>query len=339
MILSDSHKIIAILLLALCLGIFAFYAIGVGTFSIPHETMTAMLFGQIDDVSNTAQFIIFDTRIPSIIASIVVGGSLALSGALYQGIIGNPLVSPSILGVLNGASFGAALGMLLGLNVLGIEMLCFAFGIFAMCIAILLSQIFDGRRSILMLILGGMISSSFFGAGVSVLKILADPYNTLPNIVFWLMGSLSGISGFGFPLIFASLIFIISLLFSILFARYVDILNLDDESAQALGVNVKLMRLVFVILATFLASCSVTLGGIIGWVGLVIPHIARFMIGANHRFMLPFCALFGALFLLFCDTLARGLLSTEIPLGILTSIFGIPVFVTILYINKRAMHG
>lgn len=332
------RKILFILVLACTLVGFALYAIGVGTLSISYHKIVAMIFGFAHDILDLENFIVFEVRIPRIIASIVVGGSLALSGALYQGIIGNPLVSPSILGVLNGASFGAALGMLLGLNVLGIEMLCFVFGIFAMCIAMLLSQIFDGRRSILMLILGGMISSSFFGAGVSVLKLLADPYNTLPNIVFWLMGSLSGISGFGFPLIFASLIFIISLLLSLLFARYVDILNLDDESAQALGVNVKLMRLVFVILATFLASCSVTLGGIIGWVGLVIPHIARFMMGANHRFMLPFCALFGALFLLFCDTLARGLLSTEIPLGILTSIFGIPVFVMILYINKRAVN-
>lgn len=332
------RKILFILVLACTLVGFALYAISVGTLSISYHKIFAMIFGFAHDILDLENFIVFEVRIPRIIASIVVGGSLALSGALYQGIIGNPLVSPSILGVLNGASFGAALGMLLGLNVLGIEMLCFVFGIFAMCIAMLLSQIFDGRRSILMLILGGMISSSFFGAGVSVLKLLADPYNTLPNIVFWLMGSLSGISGFGFPLIFASLIFIISLLLSLLFARYVDILNLDDESAQALGVNVKLMRLVFVILATFLASCSVTLGGIIGWVGLVIPHIARFMMGANHRFMLPFCALFGALFLLFCDTLARGLLSTEIPLGILTSIFGIPVFVMILYINKRAVN-
>lgn len=338
MVTLSVRKILFILVLACTLVGFALYAISVGTLSISYHKIVAMIFGFAHDILDLENFIVFEVRIPRIIASIVVGGSLALSGALYQGIIGNPLVSPSILGVLNGASFGAALGMLLGLNVLGIEMLCFVFGIFAMCIAMLLSQIFDGRRSILMLILGGMISSSFFGAGVSVLKLLADPYNTLPNIVFWLMGSLSGISGFGFPLIFASLIFIISLLLSLLFARYVDILNLDDESAQALGVNVKLMRLVFVILATFLASCSVTLGGIIGWVGLVIPHIARFMMGANHRFMLPFCALFGALFLLFCDTLARGLLSTEIPLGILTSIFGIPVFVMILYINKRAVN-
>ncbi|TLD81499.1 iron ABC transporter permease [Helicobacter sp. MIT 05-5293] len=338
MIALSARKILWIVLLACALVGFALYAIGVGTLSISYHKIFAMIFGSAQDVAGLEDFVVFEVRIPRIIASIVVGGSLALSGALYQGIIGNPLVSPSILGVLNGASFGAALGMLLGFNVLGMEALCFAFGIFAMSIAVLLSQLFDGRRSILMLILGGMISSAFFGAGVSVLKLLADPYNTLPNIVFWLMGSLSGISGFSFPLVFASVIFVLSFIFSTLFARYVDILNLDDESAHALGVNVKLMRLVFVVMATFLASCSVTLGGIIGWVGLVIPHIARFIIGANHRFMLPFCALFGALFLLFCDSLARGLLSTEIPLGILTSIFGIPIFVAILYTTKRAVN-
>lgn len=306
------------------------FALSIGEVHISISQMFALI---ISPDSSTESFILNDTRLPRVIAAIVIGGALALSGALYQGIIGNPLVSPSILGVLSGASFGAAFAMLLGMSILGMEIMCFIFGIIAMCLSVALSFLFDRTLSILMLILGGIIVSSLFGAGVSVLKILADPYNTLPNIVFWLMGSLASIQTY--PLLVASGIFVVGIVISLLLSRQIDILNLPSESAATLGVNVRKSRIIFILIATLLASSSVALGGLIGWIGLVIPHIARFIMGANHRFMLPFCAIFGALFLLICDTLARSLASVEIPIGIVTSIFGIPVFVVILYINKR----
>lgn len=304
-------------------------ALSLGEISISFKELFHLLFSP---NSSLQSLILHETRIPRVIGAIVVGASLALSGALYQGIIGNPLVSPSILGVLSGASFGAALGMLFNLSILGIEAMCFLFGLLAMGFALILSFAFDGYKSILMLILGGMISSSFFGAGVSVLKILADPYNTLPNIVYWLMGSLRDIQQA--PLYFACIILTLSLLSCLYFSKQIDILSLDEESAHSLGVDIKKMRLVFILIATLLASCSVAIGGLIGWVGLIIPHIARFLIGSNHHLMLPFCACFGAGFLLICDTLSRTLTSTEIPIGILTSAFGIPVFILIL-INRR----
>ncbi|KAA6224875.1 MULTISPECIES: FecCD family ABC transporter permease [unclassified Campylobacter] len=324
------NKLYFIVILCILLVILSIIALGVGSYNISSLNALKLIFSN-ENTNET--LIIFQTRLPRIISAIVVGASLAMSGALYQGVIANPLVSPGILGVLSGASFGAALAMVLGFSTIGIEILCFICGILAMCVSLFLSMIFDKNKSILMLILGGIISSSFFGAGVSVIKILADPYNTLPNIVFWLMGSLAFIKEL--PLIILSLFLIFALIFCILSARVVDILNLDYESAMSLGINVKRTRLIFILIATFLASASVALGGLIGWVGLVMPHIARFIIGANHRLMLPFCALFGACFLLICDTLARSMTQTELPIGILTSVFGIPIFASILFINKK----
>lgn len=224
--------------------------------------------------------------------------------------------------------------MILGFSMLGIEILSFAFGIGAMCVALLLSFIFDRNKGILMLILGGIIASSFFGAGVSFLKIVADPYKTLPDITYWLLGSLAFVSEF--PLVVLCVVAICSIIICVILANYIDILNLDKDSAQTLGINVVFMRLIFIVIATLLASCSVAVGGLIGWIGLVIPHIARFVIGANHRFSTIFAFLFGALFLLVCDTLARSLAMTEIPLGIVTATLGIPIFVVILIFNKSA---
>lgn len=314
-----------------CCGVLA---LSLGNFHIHFDNISRFFS---EDSKDLSHFVLLEIRLPRVLASIVIGASLALSGAIYQGVVGNPLVSPSILGVLNGASFGAGLGILLGFSVFGIEALCFAFGIFAMCVALVLSFIFDRGSSILMLILSGMIVSAFFGAGMYVLKLLADPYNALPNIVFWLMGSLSNARA-DVPLFIALAVFIISFIMSIFLSRAIDICNLDSQSARALGVNVKLLRIVCVCIATLLASCSVAIAGVIGWVGLVIPHIARFIMGANHRFMLPFCALLGGLFVLICDSIARSALKTEIPLGILTAACGIPIFIFTILINKRAIN-
>ena len=329
--MPKTYKILIILFLAFALFVAIFVALGIGEIAISVSDCIKFIFAQ---GSSAESRLINDIRLPRIIAALAVGGALALSGSLYQGIIGNPLVSPSILGVLNGASFGAALGMILGYDMLGVEILSFGFGFLAMCVALFLSFVFDRNKGILMLILGGIIASSFFGAGVSFLKIVADPYNTLPNITYWLLGSLAFVSDF--PLFVLCVVAICSIILCVILANYIDILNLDRDSAQTLGINVVAMRLIFIIIATLLASCSVAVGGLIGWIGLVIPHIARFVIGANHRFSLIFAFLFGALFLLVCDTLARSVAMTEIPLGVITATLGIPIFVVILFFNKSA---
>ena len=325
------YKVLIILSLAVALFMAIFVALGIGEIAITFSDCIKFIFAP---DSSAESNLINTIRLPRIIAALAVGAALALSGSLYQGIIGNPLVSPSILGVLNGASFGAALGMILGYDMLGVEILSFAFGICAMCVALFLSFIFDRNRGILMLILGGIIASSFFGAGVSFLTIVADPYKTLPDITYWLLGSLTFVSEF--PLIVLCVVAVCSVIICVILANYIDILNLDKDSAQTLGVNVVFMRLIFIIIATLLASCSVAVGGLIGWIGLIILHIARFVIGANHRFSLIFAFLFGALFLLVCDTLARSVAMTEIPLGIITATLGIPIFVVILFFNKSA---
>lgn len=330
MIKSTKHKLYFLVFVAFLLVVLCFIALHLGAVNLSITQGFKLLFLPDD---STQSFILHHTRIPRIIAAVVIGGALSLSGALYQGVIGNPLVSPGILGVLSGASFGAALAMVFGLNLLGVEIFCFVFGLVAMLFALFLSFAFDRNKTILMLILGGIICSSFFGAGVSAIKILADPYNTLPNIVFFLMGSLSFVKEL--PLLLVSVIFIVIFVSSVLLSRQIDILNLDEESAASLGVNVKKMRILFIIFATLLASSSVALAGMIGWIGLVMPHIARFLLGANHRFMLVGSVLLGGVFLLFCDTLARTSMASEIPIGIITSVFGVIIFSAVLLISRK----
>lgn len=330
MIKTRLKKVIFLLCLGVLLLILAFVSLRLGAFDLSAKEILALI---LNPNNSTESFVLFHSRIPRIIGAIIIGAALAMSGALYQGVIGNPLVSPGILGVLSGASFGAILAMVLGFNLFGVELFCFIFGLLAMVVALILSYAFDRSRSILMLILGGIICSSFFGAGVSAMKILADPYNTLPNIVFFLMGSLAYVREG--PLIVVTAVFAVVFTLSILLSRQIDILNLDEESAASLGLNVRYARAFFIVLATLLASASVALAGMIGWIGLVMPHISRLILGANHRFMLFGAALLGAIFLLFCDTIARNAALSEIPIGIITSIFGVIIFSAVILATKR----
>lgn len=321
--------ILAILAVAVVVG--AVLALCVGEKSYSLAKLLALFLG---DKSNFEAMVLMDIRLPRVIAALVIGASLSLSGTLYQGVMGNVLVSPSILGVLSGASFGAALAMLFGWQEAGIESLSFIFGLLAMGLSLLLSYLYGGGYSVLMLILSGMIISSIFGAGLSLLKLEADPYNTLPSIVYWLMGSLTNVS---YPLAFISLfILILSFIASLYLSKALDILNLGDEEAMNLGVDARKLRLMSVIVATMLASTSVALGGLIGWVGLIIPHIARFIVGNRHFYVICFATLFGAIFLLACDSIARTALSTEIPIGIITSLISVPIFAFILWIRRTS---
>ncbi len=282
------------------------------------------------DIENTKQSLIIlsEIRLPRIIAAIFIGASLSVSGAVFQGMFINPLVSPGILGVLSGAGFGAALGMLFGLSWFMIQGFAFVFGFLAVFLAITISRFYGQGNSILMLVLGGVISSSLFGALLSFIKYIADPFNTLPSIVYWLMGSLSSTSIQSVLAVAPIMIICIAIL--ILFSKYLDVLSLGEDEAQTLGVHVKKMRIFIIVIATILSALSVMLAGVIGWIGLVIPHISRFLVGANHTILLPFSAVLGGVFLLVCDTISRGLLDAEIPLGILTSLVGIPVFILVL---------
>ncbi|MEJ2415272.1 MAG: iron ABC transporter permease [Sulfurimonas sp.] len=277
--------------------------------------------------------IIIEIRLPLIRLAILIGASLATSGAVFQAMFVNPLVSPGILGVLAGASFGAALGMLLSEQWFMIQLLAFIFGFVAVAFSVLIGSMVHNSRSSIMLVLGGVISGSLFTALLSVIKYVADPYSTLPAIVYWLMGSLSMAELHGVLLV--AIPMLISIFAMVFMGKYFDILSLGDEEAKALGVNVKLIKTIAIILATLASSLAVVMAGIIGWVGLIIPHIVRMAIGPSHALLLPLSAIVGALFLLLADSVSRLAMSVEIPIGILTSLIGIPIFIIVLK-NARA---
>lgn len=277
--------------------------------------------------------IIMEIRLPRIILAILIGAALATSGAVFQAMFVNPLVSPGILGVLAGASFGAAMGMLISEQWFVVQILAFVFGFVAVGFAVLIGSMVSSSRSTVLLVLGGVISGSLFTSLLSIIKYVADPYSTLPAIVYWLMGSLSMAE---FDEVFlVGVPILLSIIGMIFMGKYFDLLSLGDEEAKALGLNVKAIRITAIILATLASSLSVVMAGIIGWVGLIIPHIIRMAVGPSHKLLIPLSAVVGGAFLLLADAISRLALSVEIPIGILTSLIGIPIFIIVLK-NARA---
>ena len=287
------------------------------------------------DQTQTYQ-IVMQIRFPRILAALLAGASLAVSGAAYQSMFINPLVSPGLLGVLAGAGFGSALGMLFGRSLFLAQLGAFIFGSIAVIFALLLARLFKGNR-LIMLLIGGIISSSFFTALISVLKYLADPQNELPAIVTLLLGGFSSVSSPAItsmaPLMLFGLIFIIA------FSGYLNLLSMGEDEAQALGVRVNLVRNLLIAVTTLICSLTVALGGMISWVGLMIPHIARMLVGPDNRKLIPTAALLGASYLLLVDDLCRSASSGEIPIGIMTALIGVPFFVLILWRTDRRWNG
>ncbi len=285
-----------------------------------------------DELANRIGVLLCDIRLPRILAAVVVGAALSVSGVTFQAMFVNPLVSPGILGVLAGASFGAALGMLLSTEWAVVQVSAFSFGMIAVGLALLLSHFYKGDR-LLLLILSGVISGSLFTAMLSIIKYLADPYDQLPAIVYWLMGGFSMISLDTISTLAPGIL--IGILIIVAFANNLNLLTMGEEEARSLGIRVRTMRLMFIVVATLISSLTVAIGGIIGWVGLVIPHMSRMIIGPDNRVLLPFSALMGALFLLVVDNVSRQVFTVEIPLGILTSLLGIPAFAGVLRVARK----
>jgi len=309
-----------------------------GQYPIAPETLIAYLQfkifgGEGCDTYALLDNIIMQIRLPRVLLAILIGSALATSGAAFQAMFVNPLVSPGILGVLAGASFGAALGMLVSEQWYIVQLLAFAFGFVAVGVAIVIGSMVSNSRSTVMLVLGGVISSALFTSLLSIVKYVADPYSTLPAIVYWLMGSLTMADLHGVLLI--SIPMLSSIVGLIVLGKYFDLMSLGDEEAKALGINVTLVRLGAITLATLASSLSVVMAGIIGWIGLIIPHIIRMAVGPSHRLLMPLSAIVGGAFLLLADTISRLSFNVEIPIGILTSLIGIPVFIIVLK-NARA---
>ncbi|QFY41534.1 iron ABC transporter permease [Candidatus Methylospira mobilis] len=284
--------------------------------------------GQLDiERLQTVNNILLHIRLPRIIAAAMIGAALSVSGAAFQSVFRNPLVSPGLLGVLAGASFGAALAMMLFDHWLLVQISAFAGGIAAVLVALAIAAV-NRFGSILFLVLGGMISTALFSALLSLVKYAADPYNQLPAIVFWLMGSLANTDPDNVwplaPVLLAAMLGLIAL------GRYLDAMSMGDEEAQSLGVSVQKIRMAAIILATLIGAMTVALAGSIGWIGLIVPHIARLVVGTNCRVLLPASAWIGAIFLLLADDLARDWLAVEMPIGVLTELLGIAVFLLVL---------
>ena len=300
----------------------------------------AELFGMLGDNilslfgSGTDQFwtdqteaVFFSVRLPRILLACMVGCCISAAGAAYQGTFQNPMAAPDILGASSGAAFGAALAILLRFPYWGIMASAFAFSIITVALVMMVSK-FSGTSRVLGLILGGIIISSLFTAGTSFIKLVADPNDQLPQITYWLMGSLaeSKMSQVGFVCI-PMLLGIIPL---VLLRWRINILTLGDAEASSMGVDSKRVRAIVIFCATLITAASVSVSGMIGWVGLVVPHLARRLIGNNYMRLLPMTMVIGALFLLGVDDISRNLMATEIPLGILTSLVGAPFFLYLL---------
>jgi len=279
--------------------------------------------------SKTQESLLLMHRLPRIILACLVGGCLAAAGAGYQGVFQNPMAAPDILGASSGAAFGAALAILLDLGSTWIMVFAFAGSIGTVLLVMFVGSRARGKR-VLGLILAGMMVSSLISSGTSLIKLVADPEDQLPAITYWLMGSLNGTKPE--DVWFALLPMLIGLIPLLLLRWRINILTLGDEEARTMGVNAKRLRSAVILCATLVTAAAVSVSGVIGWVGLVIPHLARRIVGNNYRHLMPTTMLFGAIFLLLVDNVSRNLFATEIPIGILTSFIGAPFF---LYLITR----
>lgn len=311
----------------------------IGRYPVPPASAVAILLSKLTGIPHDwapeMETVLLKIRLPRILAALEVGAALAASGAAYQGMFRNPLVSPDILGVTAGAGFGAALAILLSLDGPSMQVAAFAFGLVAVAATSLIG-LWRGRRgeTTLVMILAGVIVGTVFTSFISLLKFTADPNNSLPAITFWLMGSLASVTSS--DLYGATVPISIGLTGLILLRWKLNVLSFGDEEAKTMGIHVGQVRLLVIGCATLVTASAVAISGIIGLVGLVVPYLGRLLVGPDYRILLPTCILLGAAYLLVVDDLARSLLSAEIPLGILTSLIGAPVFLALLLKSRRA---
>lgn len=313
------------------------WSFSVGRFPVaPGDVASALwsaLTGGESGLARNVEAVILQVRAPRLFAALVVGAALAAAGAAYQNLFKNPLVSPDILGVSAGCALGAGLAILWSLPVVAIQGFAFAGGLAAVALVVAVGSWVRGRDPILTLILTGVVVGSLFGAGIALVKYVADPYNQLPAITFWLLGSFGG--ALPTDLAVAVPLIAIGLVPLILLRWRIDLLALSEDEARSLGLDVAKLRLAVILCATLVTASAVALAGVIGWVGLVIPHAARLLVGASFARVLPLSLVLGAAFMLAVDTLCRTLAATEIPPGVATAFVGTPVFIALLAATFR----
>lgn len=313
------------------------YSFTIGPYPIPMSTVLSVFLHRLDLAEKTwsdaVELVVLNIRGPRIAAALLVGAALAMAGATYQNLFRNPLVSPGVLGVSAGAGFGAALGIVLGASGPGIQGLAFLWGLAAVAVAMWLGRSLSGH-ALLVLVVAGLVVSAFFQALIALLKVTADPLNQLPTITFWLLGGLHRITA-------ATLLTALAPIGAAGFLLYalrwqLNALAAGDDEARTLGINVPRVRLILIVAATMMTAACVSISGIVGWVGLLIPHIVRMLVGPTFPAVLPLSALIGGGFLLAVDDLARAPGTTEIPLGILTALIGAPFFALVLARTRQA---
>jgi iron complex transport system permease protein len=307
-------------------------SLAVGAFHVSLADALGWVRGDLDENRRAVLTnLLFAIRLPRIVAGVVIGAALSTSGTAFQALFVNPLVSPSLLGVLAGASFGAALGILFSFSLVQIQLLAFVFGMLAVGLALTLVRK-RGVRSRVALVLGGIISGAFFTALLSLVKYVADPDNQLPSIVYFLMGSLAQVNLK--MALWAGGVMLLGTFGLIAYGQQLNALSMGEDEAHCLGVNVERAQLVIISLATLVGALSVVVGGVIGWVGLIVPHLARLLCGPDNTRLLPASALLGALYLLVLDDISRTVFPVEVPIGVLTALFGIPCF-AVLFRRSR----
>ncbi len=329
---NENKEIISIVLLVFLPIILFFASFLMGRYPVSPvdvvKTILSPIFPQLT-VSSTINTIVWQIRLPRILAALLVGASLSMAGTAFQGIFKNPLVSSDLLGVSNGAGFGAALAILFSGSGIIIQIFAFIFGIISVSITYLISKAYRAG-GILILILSGVAISAFFNSLISAIKFVADPEDKLPEIVYWLMGSLASVTMDEIIMIIIPLF--IGFIILYLLRWQMNILAMGDEEAQSLGLNPSRVRLIIIAACTLLTSAAVSISGIIGWIGMIIPHMARIVVGPDNKILIPASLSLGASFLLLIDNISRVVISIEIPIGILTSIIGVPLF---LYLLRR----
>jgi iron complex transport system permease protein len=306
-------------------------AFAVGRYPVSLAEMFSVLLGE--PVGVNVETVVLQVRGPRVLAALLIGAALAAAGTAYQGMFRNPLVSPDILGVSTGAALGAVLAIFLSLGIVLIQIFAFAGGLAAVGLVYWIGSRLRGHDPLLALVLTGVVIGTLLGSVIALLKYLADPYNQLPAITYWLLGSLAAIAPkdvlYSIPLIFVGLA-------PMLLLRWrMNLLALPDDEARALGVDTRTLRTLVVACATLMTASAVAISGIIGWIGLLVPHAARLLVGPDFGRLLPLAMLLGAAFLLAVDTLCRTIATIEVPPGVLTALIGTPFFLWLFALARR----
>lgn len=316
----------ALILISLMMGLY-----NISVENVARALLSPVFPGASDGITQTEMTLVLRIRLPRVLSAAFIGAALASTGVAFQGIFKNPLVDSNLLGVTSGAGFGAALALLLGGTTVVVQGFAFGFGLLAVSLAYVGSRLYSTAPMIILTLMGILIGS-FFGSLTSLLKYIADPLNTLPAITFWLLGGLTGVTWQSVPLL--AVLTTLGSAFLWLVRWQLNILSLGDAEAATLGINPNRLKLVIIVCATLMTAAAVAVGGVIGWIGLVIPHAGRAIVGPDHKRLIPTSLALGASFLLLIDNISRTLLSTEVPLGILTGLVGVPLLVVLLRRNQ-----